>query len=182
MEIWGKYHFPIMAPTTWPPFWPEGEIDMAPYPKTLIMTKGMNVPSFMLVPQNARFFSHIAWTIHDMNKYATHISIDMIILTGPKQSKTKLHASLRVISWRWMTAYFSAPAPTGNSWFSCRHLFRLQPHRHRREWRASLYVDNKIRYISFIWWWIPMPHGTILVNTIRFKVESKIYMVYFADW
>ena len=62
MEIWGKYHFPIMAPTKWPPFWPEGEIDVAPYPKTLTMTKGMSVPSFMLVPQNARFFSHIAWT------------------------------------------------------------------------------------------------------------------------
>ena len=59
MEIWGKYHFPIMAPTKWPPFWPEGEIDVAPYPKTLTMTKGMSVPSFMLVPQNARFF-HIS--------------------------------------------------------------------------------------------------------------------------
>ena len=59
MEIWGKYHFPIMAPTKWPPFWPEGEIDVAPYPKTFTMTKGMSVPSFMLVPQNARFF-HIS--------------------------------------------------------------------------------------------------------------------------
>ena len=59
MEIWGKYHFLIMAPTKWPPFWPEGEIDVAPYPKTFIMTKGMSVPSFMLVPQNARFF-HIS--------------------------------------------------------------------------------------------------------------------------
>ena len=58
MEIWGKYHFPIMAQTKWPPFWPEDEIDVAPYTKTLTMTKGMSVPSFMLVPQNARFFTY----------------------------------------------------------------------------------------------------------------------------
>ena len=58
MEIWGKYYFPIMAPTKWPPFWPQGEIDVAPYPKTLTMTKGISVPSFMLVPQNACFFTY----------------------------------------------------------------------------------------------------------------------------
>ena len=79
MEIWGKYHFPIMAPTKWPPFWPEGEIDVALYPQTLIMTKGISVPSFMLVPQNARFFHislglswrHSKWPpgCHEISRY-----------------------------------------------------------------------------------------------------------------
>ena len=79
MEIWGKYHFPIMVPTKWPPFWPEGEIDVAPYPKTLIMTKRITVPSFMLVPQNARFFfSHIAWTILTVVSPMIHIYVERL--------------------------------------------------------------------------------------------------------
>ena len=58
-EIWQKYYFPLMASTKWPPFCPQGETCMAPYLKLLAMTKGIIVASFMLVPQNARFF-HIS--------------------------------------------------------------------------------------------------------------------------
>ena len=71
MEIWGKYYFPIMAPTKWPPFWPQGEIDVAPYPKTLTMTKGISVPSFMLVPQNACFF-HISLGLMYVRRHAPY--------------------------------------------------------------------------------------------------------------
>ena len=55
-EKWQKYYFPVMASTKWPPFCPKGETCMAPYLKSLAMIKGIIIPNFMLVPQNASFF------------------------------------------------------------------------------------------------------------------------------
>ena len=53
-KIWQKYYFPVMASTKWPP-----------YLKSLAMTKGIILPNFMLVPQNARFFTYrLDYLIH----------------------------------------------------------------------------------------------------------------------
>ena len=63
MEMRQKYYFPVMASTKWPPFCPHGKSCVAPYLKSLAMTKDTILPSFMLVPRNAWFF-HISLGLH----------------------------------------------------------------------------------------------------------------------